>query len=90
VRIVIRAHRRAYAREEASRRGETSWPLLRRLAERCLELDPDRPLQAAQRLRTTTFLGSFELASDGLQVGHRLSVVQWRRGRRELVVADAA
>jgi ABC-type branched-subunit amino acid transport system substrate-binding protein len=59
------------------------------IAERCLELDPDRPLAAAQRLRTTTFFGSFELDKDGLQAGHRLSVIQWRRGRRELVVADA-
>jgi hypothetical protein len=33
----------------------------------------------------TTFFGDFELAPDGLQVGHRLSVVRWRGGRQELV-----
>jgi ABC-type branched-subunit amino acid transport system substrate-binding protein len=55
------------------------------IAERCLELDPDDPLAAARSLRTTTFFGDFELAPDGLQVGHRLSVVRWRGGRQELV-----
>jgi hypothetical protein len=60
------------------------------IAQHCLELEPANPLAAARRLRTTTFFGHFELAADGLQVGHRLSVVQWRGGRRELVVADAA
>jgi ABC-type branched-subunit amino acid transport system substrate-binding protein len=60
------------------------------IAERCLELDPDQPLVAAHRLRTTTFFGSFKLNKDGLQIDHRLSVIQWRQGRRQLVVADAA
>ena len=60
------------------------------IAERCLELEPANPLAAARRLRTTTFFGRFQLDADGLQVGHRLSVVQWRGGRHELIVADAA
>jgi hypothetical protein len=61
------------------------------IAERCLELDPDRPLAAAHRLRTTTFFGApFELGADGRQTGHRLSVVQWQSGRRELIDLDAA
>jgi hypothetical protein len=60
------------------------------IAERCLELDPDRPLAAAHRLRTTTFFGGFELSADGRQTGHRLSVVQWQSGRRELIALDAA
>ena len=37
-------------------------------------------------LETETFFGAFRLAPDGLQVGHELSVVQWRRGRRELLL----
>lgn len=60
------------------------------IAERCLALQPAAPLIAGRRLRTTTFFGGFQLGEDGLQVGHRLSVVQWRGGRRELLVADAA
>jgi ABC-type branched-subunit amino acid transport system substrate-binding protein len=56
----------------------------------CLELDPDDPLAAARRLRTTTFFGAFELDPAGLQRGHRLAVVRWRGGRRELLLADAA
>lgn len=60
------------------------------IAERCLELEPANPLAAARQLRTITFFGGFDLGTDGLQVGHRLSVVQWRNGRRELLVADAA
>ena len=60
------------------------------LAERCLELDATDPLAAARMLSTTTFFGRFELDENGLQVGHRLSVVRWRAGRQELLVADAA
>jgi hypothetical protein len=52
------------------------------IAERCPE-DP-------RSLSTSTFFGRFELDADGLQVGHRLSVVRWRGGRQELVLADAA
>ena len=44
----------------------------------------------ARKLRTTTFFGAFELAEDGLQVGHRLAVVQWQAGRPALLLADAA
>jgi hypothetical protein len=47
-------------------------------------------VRAAHGLRTTTFFGAFELDADGLQVGHRLSVVRWRGGCRELLLRDAA
>jgi hypothetical protein len=60
------------------------------VAAHCLELDPDDPLAAARRLRTTTFFGAFELDHAGLQRGHRLAVVRWRGGRRELLLVDAA
>ena len=61
------------------------------IAEHCLELEAADPLAAARRLKTTTFFGRFELdAETGLQVGHRLSVVRWRRGRQELLLVDAA
>jgi hypothetical protein len=46
--------------------------------------------EEARDLVTETFFGAFQLAPDGLQIGHRLSVVQWRGGRRELLLADAA
>ena len=59
------------------------------IAERCLELDPDNPLAAARSLKTTTFFGAFELDGRGLQVGHRLSVIRWRAGRRELLLTEA-
>ena len=59
------------------------------VAERCLELSPEDPLSAARALRTTTFFGAFELAPDGLQVGHRLAVVRWRGGRQELLRASS-
>jgi hypothetical protein len=58
------------------------------IAAHCLELQPVTPLAAARNLRTTTFFGRFELDADGLQVGHRLSVVQWRGRRRELLLVD--
>ncbi|MGO9754936.1 MAG: hypothetical protein ACLP22_26365 [Solirubrobacteraceae bacterium] len=61
------------------------------IAGRCLELDPDDPLGAARRLRTTIFFGAFELdPATGLQRGHTLSVVRWSRTRQELVLADAS
>ena len=60
------------------------------IAERCLELDEEDPLAAARKLRTRTFFGAFELDGDGLQVGHRLSVIRWHQGKRELLLAEAA
>lgn len=45
--------------------------------------------EEARGLSTETFFGAFRLAPDGLQIGHRLSVVQWRGGRRELLLSDA-
>jgi ABC-type branched-subunit amino acid transport system substrate-binding protein len=60
------------------------------IAERCLELDPRDPLSAAHNLSTSTFFGRFELDETGIQTGHRLSVVRWRRGRQELVVVEGA
>jgi Periplasmic binding protein len=60
------------------------------IADRCLELNCSDPLAAAHALRTTTCLGAFELDASGLQVGHRLSVVCWRSGRRQLLLSDAA
>lgn len=60
------------------------------IADHCLALAPDDPVGAARRLRTTTFFGGFELDPDaGIQRGHRLSVIQWRRGNQELVLAEA-
>ena len=60
------------------------------IAQRCLELDPADPVSAARGLSTTTFFGRFELDETGLQAGHRLSVVRWRDGRQELLLAEAA
>jgi hypothetical protein len=60
------------------------------VAERCLELDPADPLAAARTMRTSTFFGAFELDADGLQRGHRLSVVRRRAGVAELLLAEAA
>ena len=55
------------------------------IADDCLALDPSDPLSAAHSLATDTFFGRFELDETGLQSGHRLSVVRWRRGRQTLV-----
>jgi hypothetical protein len=60
------------------------------IAERCLELDPANPIAAARGLSTSTFFGRFELDETGLQIGHRLAVVRWNRGRQELLLAEAA
>jgi Periplasmic binding protein len=60
------------------------------VAERCIELDPADPLAAARTMRTSTFFGAFELDADGLQRGHRLSVVRRRAGVAELLLAEAA
>jgi hypothetical protein len=61
------------------------------LASHCLQLDPADPFAAARRLDTVTFFGRFRLdPASGVQRGHTLAVVQWRRGRPELLLADAA
>ena len=60
------------------------------IAEHCLALAPDDPVGAAHRLSTTTFFGAFELdPTSGIQRGHELSVIRWRRERQELVLAPA-
>jgi ABC-type branched-subunit amino acid transport system substrate-binding protein len=47
---------------------------------------PEAVQAAAERLATTTLLGAFRLDPvTGLQQGHRVGVVQWRRGRRQIV-----
>jgi hypothetical protein len=60
------------------------------IADHCYELNPSNPFAVARTLRTTTCFGAFELDASGLQIGHRLSVVCWRSGRRELLFSDAA
>jgi ABC-type branched-subunit amino acid transport system substrate-binding protein len=61
------------------------------VAERCLELDPDDPLTPARKLRATTFFGAFQLDPEtGIQRGHRLAVIRWRRERQELLLAEAS
>ena len=55
------------------------------IAERC-----PAPRTDALGLETETFFGAFRLAPDGLQVGHELSVVQWRGGRRVLLFTGAS
>jgi hypothetical protein len=54
------------------------------ISKHCYRLEPSDPLAAARQLDTTTFFGRFRLASDGLQVGHQLAVVQWKDGRKQL------
>jgi ABC-type branched-subunit amino acid transport system substrate-binding protein len=59
------------------------------IAWHCLELDPENPLAAAQRLETSTFFGAFALDPEsGIQRGHRLAVVRWRHGEQELILAN--
>jgi ABC-type branched-subunit amino acid transport system substrate-binding protein len=48
---------------------------------------PEAVQAAAERLTTTTLFGSFRLDPvTGLQEGHRVGVVQWRRGRRQIII----
>jgi hypothetical protein len=61
------------------------------IAAHCLQLEPDAPFAPARRLRMTTFFGRFELdPASGLQRGHRLAVIRWRRGKRVLLLTQAA
>jgi ABC-type branched-subunit amino acid transport system substrate-binding protein len=48
---------------------------------------PEAVQAAAERLTTTTLFGAFRLDPvTGLQEGHRVGVVQWRRGRRQIII----
>jgi ABC-type branched-subunit amino acid transport system substrate-binding protein len=50
------------------------------------ETAPEAVRAAAERLTTTTLFGAFRLDPiTGLQEGHRVGVVQWRRGRRQII-----
>jgi len=60
------------------------------IADHCLQLAPNDPLTAAKRLQTTTFFGGFQLASDGLQIGHQLAVIRWHNRRQQLHTATPA
>jgi hypothetical protein len=60
------------------------------IADHCLQLAPDDPLTAAKQLQTITFFGGFQLASDGLQIGHQLAVIRWHNRRQELQPATPA
>lgn len=60
------------------------------LAARCLRdagsCEDERMLAVARALRCTTLYGPFELnAVTGLQIGHRVLVVQWQNGERRVV-----
>ena len=47
---------------------------------------PEAVKAAAERLTTTTLFGAFRLDPvTGLQAGHRVGVVQWGRGRRQVI-----
>jgi ABC-type branched-subunit amino acid transport system substrate-binding protein len=47
---------------------------------------PEAVQAAAERLTTTTLFGAFRLGPvTGLQEGHRVGVVQWRRGQRQII-----
>ena len=58
------------------------------IAAECHRQHPSDPGKAARELRTSTFYGDFGLdPNTGEQRGHQMSVVQWRRGRQELIAA---
>jgi ABC-type branched-subunit amino acid transport system substrate-binding protein len=60
--------------------------LWQRCARDARETRPEAVQAAAQALVTTTLFGAFRLDPlTGLQRGHRVGVVQWRRGRREMI-----
>jgi ABC-type branched-subunit amino acid transport system substrate-binding protein len=54
------------------------------IGEHCQRLEPSNPLAAAKQLDTTTYFGRYRLANDGLQIGHRLAVIQWKNGQPQL------
>jgi ABC-type branched-subunit amino acid transport system substrate-binding protein len=56
------------------------------IASHCHKRNPSDPLQAARRLRTSTFFGDFELhGKTGVQTGHQMRVVQWQSGKQQLL-----
>jgi branched-chain amino acid transport system substrate-binding protein len=48
-------------------------------------LDHERLRAAFAGLRTSTFFGDFAIASTGRQIGHRMLLVQWHRGRKVII-----
>jgi ABC-type branched-subunit amino acid transport system substrate-binding protein len=56
------------------------------IADECHVRNPADPAKAARDLHTSTFFGAFALdPKTGEQRGHEMAVIQWRRGRQELI-----
>jgi branched-chain amino acid transport system substrate-binding protein len=51
-------------------------------------LDQDQIRRAFSRLRTSTLFGDFAIDPNGRQVGHKMLLVQWHRGRKVLIDAE--
>lgn len=55
----------------------------------CDSLDQTAVRDALAAMRTTTLFGDFAIdPSNGLQVGHKMLLVQWHRGRKVLIDAE--
>jgi len=48
-------------------------------------LDADKVREELLRLRTTTVFGSFAVDERGLQIGHKMVMIQWQDGKQVLV-----
>jgi branched-chain amino acid transport system substrate-binding protein len=60
--------------------------IIEECVKRARSLDDDTLLQVARGFRTTTLYGPFRLDPLSLrQTGHRVHLVEWRQGRKELV-----
>ncbi|MGH7985169.1 MAG: ABC transporter substrate-binding protein [Candidatus Binataceae bacterium] len=78
----------------AARRSECDYPAAQAYAAGLLtlralraadSLEQERLRAAFADLRTSTFFGGFALASNGRQIGHRMLLVQWHRGRKVII-----
>lgn len=47
--------------------------------------DREKIFRVLKEMDTTTFFGRYKLSKEGLQIGHRPLLIQWQKGRKEII-----
>ncbi len=65
--------------------GAASGLLLEQAIRETKSFDRQKILQALKQMDTTTLFGKYNLNKEGLQIGHRPLIIQWQKGRMEII-----
>lgn len=65
--------------------GAASGLLLEQAIREKKSFDREKLLQTLKQMNTTTLFGKYKLNKEGLQIGHRPLLIQWQKGRKEII-----